>query len=221
MKPLAEPAIEAVRDHRVSDHPRDVGKGLFRVDGEHQGLVHIQTDMVGAPHPRLVLRQLRRASMPPARTSPSCPKCARARQAGIGRARHLVFLGPLALFHPGLAGRDRRPKTFYPTSLLVTGFDILFFWVARMIMMGLHFMGRRALPGRLHPRPRKGRGRQEDEQVEGERDRPPRDHRQATAPTPSGSPSPCWLPRAGTCSCRRSASRATGTSSTRYGTPPG
>jgi valyl-tRNA synthetase len=31
-------------------------------------------------------------------------------------------------------------KTFYPTSALVTGFDILFFWVARMMMMGLHFM---------------------------------------------------------------------------------
>jgi len=31
-------------------------------------------------------------------------------------------------------------KTFYPTSCLVTGFDILFFWVARMMMMGLHFM---------------------------------------------------------------------------------
>lgn len=30
---------------------------------------------------------------------------------------------------------------FYPTSVLVTGFDILFFWVARMMMMGLHFMG--------------------------------------------------------------------------------
>jgi len=30
--------------------------------------------------------------------------------------------------------------TFYPTSCLVTGFDILFFWVARMMMMGLHFM---------------------------------------------------------------------------------
>ncbi|HUN87604.1 MAG TPA: class I tRNA ligase family protein, partial [Terriglobales bacterium] len=29
---------------------------------------------------------------------------------------------------------------FYPTSLLITGFDILFFWVARMIMMGCHFM---------------------------------------------------------------------------------
>jgi valyl-tRNA synthetase len=31
-------------------------------------------------------------------------------------------------------------ETFYPTSCLVTGFDILFFWVARMMMMGLHFM---------------------------------------------------------------------------------
>ena len=31
---------------------------------------------------------------------------------------------------------------FYPTSLLITGFDIIFFWVARMIMMGIHFMGK-------------------------------------------------------------------------------
>ena len=30
--------------------------------------------------------------------------------------------------------------TFYPTSILVTSFDILFFWVARMMMMGIHFM---------------------------------------------------------------------------------
>jgi valyl-tRNA synthetase len=32
-------------------------------------------------------------------------------------------------------------KNRYPTSVLVTGFDIIFFWVARMMMMGLHFMG--------------------------------------------------------------------------------
>ena len=32
-------------------------------------------------------------------------------------------------------------KTFYPTNVLVTGFDIIFFWVARMVMMGLKFMG--------------------------------------------------------------------------------
>ena len=32
-------------------------------------------------------------------------------------------------------------RTFYPTNVLVTSFDIIFFWVARMIMMGLEFMG--------------------------------------------------------------------------------
>ncbi len=32
-------------------------------------------------------------------------------------------------------------RRFYPTDTLVTGFDIIFFWVARMMMLGLHFMG--------------------------------------------------------------------------------
>jgi valyl-tRNA synthetase len=32
-------------------------------------------------------------------------------------------------------------KKFYPTSVLVTGFDIIFFWVARMMMLGIHFLG--------------------------------------------------------------------------------
>jgi len=32
-------------------------------------------------------------------------------------------------------------KTFYPTTVMETGFDIIFFWVARMMMMGVHFMG--------------------------------------------------------------------------------
>jgi len=32
-------------------------------------------------------------------------------------------------------------KTYYPTSIMATGFDIIFFWVARMIMMGVHFTG--------------------------------------------------------------------------------
>ena len=37
---------------------------------------------------------------------------------------------------------DKTPELarFYPTSVLVTGFDIIFFWVARMMMMGMHFM---------------------------------------------------------------------------------
>jgi valyl-tRNA synthetase len=41
----------------------------------------------------------------------------------------------------GWPEETERLRTFYPTSVLVTGFDIIFFWVARMIMMGLKFMG--------------------------------------------------------------------------------
>ena len=42
----------------------------------------------------------------------------------------------------GLGWPDKTPDldAFYPTTLLITGFDILFFWVARMIMMNCHFM---------------------------------------------------------------------------------
>jgi len=40
----------------------------------------------------------------------------------------------------GWPADTERLRTFYPTSVLVTGFDIIFFWVARMIMMGLKFM---------------------------------------------------------------------------------
>jgi valyl-tRNA synthetase len=41
----------------------------------------------------------------------------------------------------GWPEKTRDLEVFYPTSVLVTGFDILFFWVARMMMMGLRFMG--------------------------------------------------------------------------------
>ncbi len=50
-------------------------------------------------------------------------------------------------------------KTFYPTSVMETGHDIIFFWVARMMMMGIHFMGE--VPFRtvyLHPMVRDSKG---------------------------------------------------------------
>jgi valyl-tRNA synthetase len=40
----------------------------------------------------------------------------------------------------GWPDETQEVKRFYPTNVLVTGFDIIFFWVARMLMMGLHFM---------------------------------------------------------------------------------
>ncbi|MYD31994.1 MAG: valine--tRNA ligase [Nitrospira sp. SB0661_bin_20] len=42
----------------------------------------------------------------------------------------------------GWPARTKELETYYPTSTLVTGLDILFFWVARMIMMGLKFTGK-------------------------------------------------------------------------------
>ena len=58
--------------------------------------------------------------------------------------------------------------------MLVTGFDIIFFWVARMMMMGLHFMGE--VPFRdvyIHALVRDEKGA-EDVEVEGQRHRPAR-----------------------------------------------
>jgi valyl-tRNA synthetase len=42
----------------------------------------------------------------------------------------------------GWPDKTRELATFYPNNVLVTGPDIIFFWVARMLMMGLHFMGK-------------------------------------------------------------------------------
>ncbi len=51
---------------------------------------------------------------------------------------------PFTVF--GWPEKTRDLATFYPTSLLITGFDILFFWVARMIMLGCYFMDDEAHP---------------------------------------------------------------------------
>ena len=58
------------------------------------------------------------------------------------RPRYLVLLCSLAIYDSRMAGKNSRPSKFYPNSVLVTGHDILFFWVARMIMMGEYAMAR-------------------------------------------------------------------------------
>ncbi|HET7753687.1 MAG TPA: valine--tRNA ligase [Anaeromyxobacteraceae bacterium] len=59
----------------------------------------------------------------------------------------------------GWPEKTRTLQTFYPTSVMETGHDIIFFWVARMMMMGIHFMGE--VPFRtvyLHPMVRDEKG---------------------------------------------------------------
>ena len=78
-----------------------------------------------------------------ARTDPN--RCAHCGSAEIAQETDVLdtwFSSALWPFSTmGWPQRTRTLEVFYPTTVLVTGFDILFFWVARMIMMGLKFMG--------------------------------------------------------------------------------
>ncbi|MCL6523183.1 MAG: valine--tRNA ligase [Thermoflavifilum sp.] len=51
------------------------------------------------------------------------------------------WLWPIEVFHGITQPHNPEWRYYYPTSVLVTGQDIIFFWVARMIMAGLHFTG--------------------------------------------------------------------------------
>ncbi len=68
----------------------------------------------------------------------------KAERVGIGREPDVLdtwFSSALWPFSTlGWPDETLELKRYYPTSVLVTGFDIIFFWVARMMMMGLHFM---------------------------------------------------------------------------------
>jgi len=72
---------------------------------------------------------------------PSCPKCESTKLVQETDVLDTWFSSALWPFST-MGWPEKTPllKTFYPTSVLVTAFDILFFWVARMMMMGIHFM---------------------------------------------------------------------------------
>jgi len=64
--------------------------------------------------------------------------CEVRREAGAGyrRSRYVFSSGLLPFTTLGWPETTRDLDVFYPNSLMITGFDILFFWVARMIMLG-------------------------------------------------------------------------------------
>ncbi len=71
-----------------------------------------------------------------------CPKCGKSRLEQDPDVLDTWFSSALWPFSTmGWPNNTEELKTFYPLNVLVTAFDILFFWVARMIMMGQHFMG--------------------------------------------------------------------------------
>jgi len=77
-----------------------------------------------------------------AREAPTkCPKCGGAKLEQVSDVLDTWFSSGLLPFTTlGWPEKTRDQAVFYPTTLLITAYEILFFWVARMIMFGCHFM---------------------------------------------------------------------------------
>ena len=117
-----------------------------------------------------------------AETTPdACAECGCASWSATGRARHVVLVRALAVRDARLAGRDARAASAStPATCYSTARDIIFLWVARMILLGLELLGRRPVPRRDHPldRPRARRAADVEE--------PRHRHRPARADRPHG-----------------------------------
>ncbi|MGH9751678.1 MAG: valine--tRNA ligase [Blastocatellia bacterium] len=146
MKPLAEPAIAAVRESQTKFVPDSAAKIYFN------WLENIQDWCIS--------RQLWWGHRIPAWYTPDGqPVVARDEQEARQRLAELGVDPNVALREEedvldtwfssqlwpfstlGWPDQTEDLKKYYPTDVLVTGFDIIFFWVARMMMMGLKFMG--------------------------------------------------------------------------------
>ena len=110
-------------------------------------------------------------------------------------------------------------RRYYPTTVMETGYDIIFFWVARMMMLGEWLTGDDAvphgLPARHGPRP----VRRQDVQDEGQRRRPARGHRRDRRRRAALRAAPRHGRRQADRRLGASASRARATSPTSSGTP--
>jgi valyl-tRNA synthetase len=140
--PLAEAAIRAVEDGRTKFVPNNYAKIYF--------------EWMRNIHDWCISRQLWWGHRIPAwyceacgelivaREAPGkCPKCGKAKLQQDTDVLDTWFSSALWPFSTlGWPDKTADLAKFYPTTLLITGFDILFFWVARMMMMGIEFMGK-------------------------------------------------------------------------------
>ncbi len=141
MKPLAEPAIEVVREGKIRLVPKTWEKVYY------EWMENIRDWCIS--------RQLWWGHRIPVWYCQSCghmnafvdppEKCEKCGSQDLVQDPDVLdtwFSSALWPFST-LGWPEKTPdlEYYYPTDLLVTGFDIIFFWVARMIMMGLKFMG--------------------------------------------------------------------------------
>jgi valyl-tRNA synthetase len=141
IKPLAEPAIEAVKDGRVRIIPKGWENTYFEWMNNIKDWCISRQIWWGHRIPAWTCRDCGEITV--SRTDVT--KCKKCRSKNIEQESDVLdtwFSSALWPFSTLGWPRDTKElKIFYPTSVLVTSFDILFFWVARMIMMGLKFRG--------------------------------------------------------------------------------
>jgi valyl-tRNA synthetase len=150
IEPLAEKAKEAVRQKHIRFTPEMYEKTYFEwMENIHDWCISRQL-WWGHRIPAWHCAECHKITV--ARVDPtSCAHCGSARITQETDVLDTWFssgLLPVSVFGwPKITAENRADfDAFYPTSLLVTGFDILFFWVARMIMLGCWFAGDVPMP---------------------------------------------------------------------------
>ncbi len=141
VKPLAEEAIKAVREDRTRFFPERFEKTYFNwMENIHDWCISRQL-WWGHRIPAWQCEACGQYTV--TREDPTaCIHCGSERITQEEDVLDTWFSSALWPFST-LGWPEQTPDLarFYPTDLLITGFDIIFFWVARMIMMGLRFMG--------------------------------------------------------------------------------
>ena len=140
-KPLAEPALEAVRNGTTRIVPKFWENTYFEwMENIRDWCISRQ---IWWGHQIPAWHCGKCGTMTVARETPkSCPDCGSEELEQESDVLDTWFSSALWPFSTlGWPEKTKTLEKFYPTSVLCTGFDILFFWVARMMMMGLKFMG--------------------------------------------------------------------------------
>jgi valyl-tRNA synthetase len=140
-KPLAEPALAAVREGRTRIVPGLWEKTYFEWMENIRDWCISRQIWWGHRIPAWYCEDCGQVIVAK-EAPPSCPQCGCSRLRAETDVLDTWFSSALWPFSTlGWPKGTKELERFYPTSVLVTGFDILFFWVARMMMMGLKFMG--------------------------------------------------------------------------------
>ena len=141
MKPLAEPAIQAVKDKRVQFIPERFEKIYFNWMENIRDWCISRQLWWGHRIPAYYCQACGETVV--AREMPKkCSKCGHDHFKQDEDVLDTWFSSALWPFSTlGWPDETEDLKYFYPTSVLVTGYDIIFFWVARMIFSGLAHMG--------------------------------------------------------------------------------